>query len=151
MMSASTDNPDVGAVRHLWQSPWTLWVGFRYLKSKKNSKFLSFITILSMMGVGVGVTAMIVVLSVMDGFQGALKARLMSSELHVLVTPTPEVPGFEMGFFPSGSFDTPEVEKFLKSNRDIATAWPIISTEAIFKVGRRINGVVFKGVTEERL
>jgi lipoprotein-releasing system permease protein len=56
-----------------------------------------------------------------------------------------------MGFFPSGSFDTPAVEKFLKSNRDIATAWPVISTEAIFKVGRKINGVVFKGVTEERL
>src|SRR4051812_671400 len=133
---------DIGAIRHLWMSPWTSWVGFRYLKSKKNSRFLSFITILSMLGVGVGVTAMIVVLSVMDGFQGELKKRLMSSELHVLVTPTPAVEGFDMGFFPGSSFDTPEVEKFLKSNRDIATAWPVISTEAIFKVGRKINGVV---------
>src|SRR6185295_13179095 len=123
-------------------SPWTTWVGLRYLKSKKNSRFLSFITILSIAGVGVGATAMIVVLSVMDGFQGELKKRLMSSDLHVLITPTQQTPGFDMGFFPTASFNTPEVEKFLKSNRDISTAWPVISTEAIFKVGRKINGVV---------
>jgi lipoprotein-releasing system permease protein len=159
MTSASTNNPlpsqqnarDAGAVRHLWLSPWTTWVGFRYLKSKKNSRFLSFITVLSILGVGVGVTAMIVVLSVMDGFQNELKKRLMSSELHVLITPTPAVPGFEMGFVPNGSFSTPEVERYIKSNSDIATYWPIISTEAIFKVGRKVNGIVFKGVTEERL
>src|SRR4051794_39913303 len=143
--------PDVGIIRHLWMSPWTVWVGLRYLKSKKNSRFLSFITILSMLGVGVGVTAMIVVLSVMDGFQGELKKRLMSSELHVLVTPTPETPGFDMGYFPGASFETPEVHRFLNGSHDIATAWPVVSTEAIFKVGRKINGVVFKGVTEERL
>jgi lipoprotein-releasing system permease protein len=79
---------DAGAVRHLWMSPWTSWVGFRYLKSKKNSRFLSFITLMSIMGVGLGVTAMIVVLSVMDGFEAELKKRLMSTDLHVLVTPT---------------------------------------------------------------
>src|ERR1051326_2958953 len=92
---------DTGALKHLWLSPWTAWVGLRYLKSKKNSRFLSFITFLSILGVGVGVTAMIVVLSVMDGFEAELKKRLMSSDLHVLVTPTPEVPGFDMGFFPA--------------------------------------------------
>src|SRR5437016_3722082 len=91
---------DAGALRHLWLSPWTAWVGFRYLKSKKNSRFLSFITLLSIGGVGLGVTAMIVVLSVMDGFESELKKRMMSSDLHVLVQPTSESPGFEAGFVP---------------------------------------------------
>src|SRR3954470_10184641 len=86
---------DMNAVQHLWQSPWTSWVGLRYLKSKKNSRFLSFITMMSVMGVMVGVTAMIVVLSVMDGFEAQLKGRLMSSDLHVLITPTQEVEGFD--------------------------------------------------------
>ena len=45
---------------------WTAWVGMRYLRSKKNSRFLSMITAISIAGVGLGVTAMIVVLSVMD-------------------------------------------------------------------------------------
>ena len=81
-------------------------MGFRYLKSKKNSKFLSFITLLSILGVGVGVTAMIVVLSVMDGFEAELKKRLMSSDLHVLITPTPQVPGFDSGFVPKDALET---------------------------------------------
>ena len=59
--------------------------------SKKNSRFLSFITVLSVAGVAIGVTAMIVVLSVMDGFEGELKKRLMSTDLHVLIEPTPQV------------------------------------------------------------
>jgi lipoprotein-releasing system permease protein len=142
---------DIGAIRHLWMSPWTTWVGFRYLKSKKNSRFLSFITILSILGVGLGVTAMIVVLSVMDGFEAELKKRLMSSDLHVLVTPTPEVPDFDGGFVPRETFETPQILAFLKDNREIEASWPVLSTEAIFKVGRKVTGVVFKGVGEERL
>src|SRR4051794_2502446 len=89
---------DMGAVQHLWRSPWTSWVGLRYLKSKKNSRFLSFITMMSVLGVSVGVTAMIIVLSVMDGFEAQLKGRLMSSDLHVLIMPTPEVESFDSGF-----------------------------------------------------
>src|SRR3954454_18615622 len=89
---------DSSALAHLWRSPWTSWVGFRYLKSKKNSRFLSFITLLSITGVGLGVTAMIVVLSVMDGFEAEIKKRLMTTDLHVLITPLPESPGFDSGF-----------------------------------------------------
>jgi lipoprotein-releasing system permease protein len=142
---------DSGAVRHLWQSPWTTWVGLRYLKSKKNSRFLSFITLLSILGVGVGVTAMIVVLSVMDGFEAATKARLMSSDLHVLVTPTPQVDGFENGFVPRESLERTGVPEFIKNDPRVESFWPIVSTEAILKSGRKVTGVLFKGVTEERL
>src|SRR3954468_18821459 len=101
------------ALRYLWKSPWTSWVGLRYLKSKKNSRFLSFITVLSIMGVGLGVTAMIVVLSVMDGFEAELKKRLMSSDLHVLVTPRQEAPGFDQGFVPRDSFESAAVRDYL--------------------------------------
>src|SRR3954468_11759720 len=89
------------ALRYLWKSPWTSWVGLRYLKSKKNSRFLSFITLLSITGVGLGVTAMIVVLSVMDGFESELKKRMMSSDLHILVQPTQQIVGFVRGFVPA--------------------------------------------------
>src|SRR5690242_7035983 len=89
--------------RYLWKSPWTSWIGFRYLKSKKNSRFLSFITLMSILGVGLGVTSMIVVLSVMDGFEAELKKRMMSTELHVLIQPTPQTPGFDSGFVPKNS------------------------------------------------
>ncbi len=151
-VSTRTDrDADDGAVRHLWQSPWTSWVGFRYLKSKKNSRFLSFITLLSVLGVAVGVTAMIVVLSVMDGFESELKKRLMSSDLHVLVTPTAQVPGFDQGFVPKSALDPAKIEQFVKDHPEVESFWPMLSTEAILKSGRKVTGVVFKGVTEDRM
>src|SRR3954454_21048758 len=96
--SKSRLKEEAGALSQLWRSPWTSWIGFRYLKSKKNSRFLSFITLLSILGVGLGVTAMIVVLSVMDGFESELKKRMVSTDLHVLVQPTSSVPGYDSGF-----------------------------------------------------
>jgi lipoprotein-releasing system permease protein len=150
-MASSSTQADIGAVRHLWQSPWTSWVGLRYLRSKKNSRFLSFITVLSVMGVALGVTAMIVVLSVMDGFEAQLKKRLMSSDLHVLVTPTAQVPGFEAGFVPKSALSDETIASLMKERPDIVSFWPIISTEAILKSGRKVTGVVFKGLTPPRL
>jgi lipoprotein-releasing system permease protein len=142
---------DQGALRHLWLSPWTGWIGFRYLKSKKNSRFLSFITYISIAGVALGVMAMIIVLSVMDGFEDALKKRLMASDLHILLTPKPEAPGFDRGYVPRGALDATELPKFLKERPEVLDFWPIVSTEAILKVGRKVTGVVVKGVTPGRL
>ncbi len=142
---------NTGAFKHLWLSPWTRWVGFRYLMSKKNSRFLSFITILSMMGVALGVSAMIVVMSVMDGFESELKKRLMTSDLHILVSPSPEVPGFDRGFVSKTSVPDSLVESVRAENPQIEGFWPLVSTEVILKVGRKVTGVVFKGVTKERM
>jgi lipoprotein-releasing system permease protein len=152
--SQSGTNPqkDAGAVRHLWLSPWTSWVGFRYLKSKKNSRFLSFITLLSIFGVGLGVTAMIVVLSVMDGFEAELKKRMMSSDLHILVQPTATTPEFDSGFVPKDAISAAQIATISReSPNQIVSFWPVISTEAILKVGRKVTGIVLKGVTEQRI
>src|ERR1700745_2729212 len=135
MAKTSTPAKDVGAVRHIWQSPWTSWVGMRYLKSKKNSRFLSFITLMSIFGVGLGVTAMIVVLSVMDGFEAELKKRLMSTDLHVLVTPTKDVPGFDSSFVPQSAFDPQAILARLPHRDEVAQIFPVVSTEGILKVG----------------
>lgn len=140
-----------GALKQLWKSPWTGWVGLRYLKSKKNSRFLSFITILSMVGVALGVTSMIVVLSIMDGFEAELKKRLMSSDLHVLITPTAQVEGFDRGFVPKTALDDAKVRASLKNRDDVLSFWPVVSTEAILRTGRKVSGIVLKGVSGERL
>jgi lipoprotein-releasing system permease protein len=143
---------DSNALIHLWKSPWTSWVGFRYLKSKKNSRFLSFITLLSIMGVGLGVTAMIVVLSVMDGFESELKKRMMSSDLHILVQPTQEVPGFDRGFVAADALDPALVDTILKDKAlPVLSFSPVVSTEAILKTGRKVSGIVLKGISDERL
>jgi lipoprotein-releasing system permease protein len=137
---------DAGALRHLWLSPWTVWVGLRYLKSKKNSRFLSFISILSMLGVLVGVTAMTVVLSVMDGFEDKMKGRLMSSDLHVLISPTSAVTGFDSGYVPSTALN-----RSLLEGPGVAYAWAVVSAELMLKAGRKVKGIAVKGVDDLRL
>ena len=149
--SVKQTKTDAGGFKQLWFSPWTSWIGFRYLKSKKNSKFLSFITFISIFGVALGVTAMIVVLSVMDGFEDELKKRLMSSDLHVLVTPTKTVSGFEGGFVPKSALNIENISKQITNRDQIVSFWPVISTEAILKTGRKVTGVVVKGITKDRL
>jgi len=146
-----TEKRDGGSLRSLWGSPWTSWIGFRYLRSKKNSRFLSFITLLSILGVGVGVTSMIVVLSVMDGFEAELKKRLMTNDLHILITPTLETAGFDAGFVPTRSLDETAAMEILKKNPEIDSFWPVVSTEAILRAGSKVAGVVLKGVTPERM
>jgi lipoprotein-releasing system permease protein len=141
----------LSSIRNIWEAPWTLWIGLRYLKSKKNSKFLSLITLLSILGVAVGVTAMIVVLSVMDGFEAELKKRLMSSDLHILVTPTQETAGYSEGFVPKNTLDLTGIPEQLKKMPEISQFWPIVQTEAILRSGRKVAGVVVKGITDERI
>ena len=145
---------DGGSFRHLWLSPWTAWVGFRYLKSKKNSRFLSFVTGISMGGVALGVCAMIVVLSVMDGFETELKKRLMSSELHVLITPEPTIAGFDQSFVPlaAGQEVAAQIAAAVKAaGAQQVGFWPVVATETILKSGRKVTGAMIKGVDDERL
>ena len=138
-------------ITHLWASPWTRWIGGRYLRSKKNTKFLNFITWLSIGGIGIGVCALIVVLSVMDGFERELKKRLMSSDLHILATPRLEAKGVERGRLATDSKVDESVQAWVRRRDSIEAAWPILSTEAILKSGRKVSGVVVKGVSEARL
>lgn len=140
-----------GVLHHLWLSPWTGWIGFRYLKSKKHSRFLSFITTISIVGVALGVTAMIIVLSIMDGFEAELKKRLMTTDLHVLISPTPEIPEFHQGLVVRGSPKARELEERLKSDPSVEAAYPVIATEVILRSGKKVTGAVVKGVDEARL
>jgi lipoprotein-releasing system permease protein len=147
--------PGSGIVREtfacLLRSPWTTWVGFRYLKSKKNSRFLSFITLISMVGVALGVTALVVVLSVMDGFEVEMRKRLMNQELHLLITPRQSAEGFEGGKVSVATFEASDVAKRLHASPEVKEINPVLQTEAILRGGRKVSGVVVKGIEAPRL
>lgn len=141
-------------VSHLFRKPWTAWIGLRYLKSKKHSRFLSFITLISMVGVALGVTALVVVLSVMDGFEVEMKKRLMTHELHVLVTPTKDAVGYENGRVAATLFEESEMGKALatkpKLKALVKDVHPVLQTEAILRGGRKVSGIVFEGIGSEQ-
>src|SRR5262249_43103414 len=66
--------------------PYELFVGLRYTRAKRRNHFISFISMASMVGIAVGVMALIVVLSVMNGFQKELRARILGVASHVQIT-----------------------------------------------------------------
>ena len=63
-------------------NPVELFVGMRYLRAKRRTRFVSFITLISLVGIALGVAALIVILSVMNGFEGELRKRLLSMSAH---------------------------------------------------------------------
>src|SRR5579862_5474242 len=76
--------------------PLSLFIGLRYVRARTHKFFVSFITWASVMGVCVGVAALIVILSVMNGFEDELRDRLLSLSSHARVVasesqaPTPD-------------------------------------------------------------
>ena len=71
--------------------PLPIYVGLRYVRARSTRFFVSFITWASLIGVCVGVAALIVILSVMNGFESELRDRLLSLSAPVRVTAQPAV------------------------------------------------------------
>src|ERR1700722_5765250 len=67
--------------------PFAPYVGLRYVRARTHKFFVSFITWVSLLGVGLGVAALIVILSVMNGFEGELRDQLLSLSAHARVVP----------------------------------------------------------------
>src|SRR3989304_138823 len=63
-----------------------LFIGLRYLKAKRKQTFISVITFISILGITVGVTALIIVLSVMTGFEENLREKILGINANVVIT-----------------------------------------------------------------
>src|SRR5690606_39933232 len=66
--------------------PVEMFIGFRYLRARQRTRFVSFISFISLAGIALGVAALIVILSVMNGFEAELRTRLLSMTAHGYVT-----------------------------------------------------------------
>ena len=66
--------------------PVSLFVGLRYTRAKRRNHFISFIALASMIGIALGVTVLITVLSVMNGFERELQDRILGMAPHVIIT-----------------------------------------------------------------
>ncbi len=68
------------------KGPLEIAIGLRYLRARRRTRFVSFITLASSIGIAIGVAALIVILSVMNGFENELRSRLLSMTAHASVT-----------------------------------------------------------------
>ena len=121
------------------------FIGLRYLRSKKNNAFLSLITFLSIAGVAVGVSTLIIILSVMDGFEHALKVRLAQGDFHVLAL------GSNVNESPFFTVTPEKVNNIYSLSPDILSVNPVLGTEAILRAGKKVSGMSIRGISESQM
>jgi lipoprotein-releasing system permease protein len=112
-----------------------LFVGLRYTRAKRSNHFISFISLISMFGIALGVAALIVVLSVMNGFQKELRARILSVVSHVQISG----PGGQLA-------DWPKLVEEASRNPQVVAAAPFVDAQAMLSSGPEARGALVRGV-----
>lgn len=112
-----------------------LFIGLRYLKAKRKSTFVSIITFISVAGVALGVTALIVVLSVMTGFEEDLTGKILGTNAHVVVLKS----GGEID-------DYQKLMGKLEAYPGVVASTPFIYSQVMISSGSNVSGVVLRGI-----
>jgi lipoprotein-releasing system permease protein len=112
-----------------------LFISLRYLKAKRKQIFISVITFLSMAGVALGAMALIVVLSVMSGFEEDLKTKILGTNAHLII-------------LQHGSPLRPSEEIFQKVQQvpGVVALTPFILSQAMITSETNVHGVVLRGI-----
>jgi lipoprotein-releasing system permease protein len=114
------------------------WVGLRYTRAKRRNHFISFISLISMLGIGLGVAALIVVLSVMNGFQKELRTRILGVVSHVQISGV----GGELANWQQ------TMDAAAKHPRVHAAA-PYVQAQSMLSVDQQVRGTVVRGILPE--
>ncbi|MBK9573804.1 MAG: lipoprotein-releasing ABC transporter permease subunit [Rhodoferax sp.] len=121
------------------QLPFELILGWRYTRAGRATRrngFISFISGVSMLGISLGVAALIIVLSVMNGFQKEVRDRMLSVVSHIEV------------FAPSGAA-LPDLARTLaevRANPEVVGAAPFIASQALLARGEDMKGALVRGI-----
>jgi lipoprotein-releasing system permease protein len=116
--------------------PLPVFVGVRYSLARDHSFFVSFITWVSLLGVAVGVAALITVLSVMNGFESELRTRLLSLSAHATLTST--------GGGPIEDWQARIAQ--LRGSPGLAGVAPFLDTDAMLKGQSSMSGAILRGI-----
>ncbi|WP_217125574.1 lipoprotein-releasing ABC transporter permease subunit [Hydrogenophilus thiooxidans] len=121
--------------------PFEWWIGWRYVRRQRHGKggFVSFIALASMLGMTLGVAALIVVLSVMNGFQEELRARILGVAAHLEVTGSG---GMLAAWQP--------VAQQLRADPEVVATAPFVAGQALATHGGVAHGVMVRGVLPEQ-
>ena len=126
---------------HTALSPYELAVGLRYTRARRGSgrnTFISFIALTSMAGIALGVMALIVVLSVMNGFQEELRNRILAVASHIEIRGNPTIA------------DDAAVAKMAMANPHVKAAAPYVMGQAMLSAGEANRGAIIRGVDPVR-
>ena len=114
------------------------WVGARYVRSRSGNRFVSLISAISMLGIAIAVAVLIVVLSVVNGFERELRERLLAMSAHATI----EDPAGRLRGWPE------RVAGAVKNERVVAAA-PYIEGQGLLVYGERLSGAELRGIDRE--
>lgn len=115
--------------------PYELLIGLRYTRAKRKNHFISFISLTSMIGIALGVAALIVVLSVMNGFQSELRTRILGVASHI------EITGANNQL---SNWQT--LEKQVKADKQVIASAPYVMAQGMLSYGQAVQGALVRGV-----
>lgn len=115
--------------------PFELFISLRYLRAKRRQALISLTALISIMGVSLGVMALIVVLSVMSGFEQEIRSRILGVNAHIFI--------FN---FKGNIGHYHKIVEELKKVKGITGVNPVIYTQVILNTGKRVSGAVLRGI-----
>jgi lipoprotein-releasing system permease protein len=119
--------------------PFELFIGLRYTRAKRRNHFISFISMTSMVGIALGVAALIVVLSVMNGFQHELRSRILGVASHL------QISGAN-----NALSDWQNVAEFVRGQPEVQASAPYIMAQGMLSFGQAVQGTIVRGVLPEQ-
>jgi len=115
--------------------PYEYFLGFRYTRARSRDNFISFITVASMLGIMIGVMALIVVLSVMNGFHKEIRERILGMVSHATITS-----------FEGGLRDWPRAMELAKQHPEVLDAAPYVESQVMLVNGQNVAGALMRGI-----
>jgi len=119
--------------------PFEMFVGLRYLRARRRNGFISFISLMSVLGIALGVAALIVVLSVMNGFQQEIRGRMLSVVSHV-----------EVGSYDGRVAGWPTLAANLTQQPHVLAAAPYVNAQGLLSSGGSVRGAMVRGIVPQQ-
>lgn len=116
------------------------WIGLRYLRAKKRSGFVSFISAISVLGIAIGVTLLIVVLSVVNGFQKDIRAQLLN------IAPHAEA----VYLLPDEHKSWQSLQEAFAGKNGVEATAPFVAGQALLANQGDVRGVQIRGILPEQ-
>jgi lipoprotein-releasing system permease protein len=117
------------------------FIAKRFLFNNKSSKFISFITYISIIGITLGVSTLIIAVSILNGFEKEIKNKVSGLVSHIQIT----------SFKPEGVIDYENVINQIKQNiPELTGISPFVQKEAVIRTKSTVEGVLVKGIDINR-
>lgn len=118
--------------------PYELFIGLRYTRARQRSRFISFISLVSVIGIALGITVLITVLSVMNGFQREVRTRILSVASHVQISGPANTVADWQG-----------IAAKAQQNPEVVAAAPYVTAQGLLSSGGTVRGAFVRGVIPE--